>query len=85
LSIRDPSPELVVREGFCASFSHMFAVAKIAGPIRSAPFKLHTPRIHGELKMLGLDISERKVARWRRKAPRKAAHRFAGSGVIEAE
>jgi hypothetical protein len=48
----------------------MFAGAKIAGPIRSAPFKLHTPRIHGELKMLGLDISERTVERWRRKAPR---------------
>jgi putative transposase len=28
------------------------------------------PRIHGELKMLGFDISERTVARWMRKAPR---------------
>jgi transposase InsO family protein len=28
------------------------------------------PRIHGELKMLGLDISERAVLRWMRKAPR---------------
>jgi transposase InsO family protein len=28
------------------------------------------PRIHGELKMLGLDISERTVLRWMRKAPR---------------
>lgn len=28
------------------------------------------PRIHGELKMLGLDISERSVLRWMRKAPR---------------
>jgi len=29
------------------------------------------PRIHGELKMLGFDISERTVSRWMRKAPRK--------------
>jgi putative transposase len=29
------------------------------------------PRIHGELKMLGLDISERTVLRWMRKAPSK--------------
>ncbi len=28
------------------------------------------PRIHGELKMLGLEISERTVLRWMRKAPR---------------
>ena len=28
------------------------------------------PRIHGELKMLGFDISERTVSRWMRKAPR---------------
>jgi putative transposase len=29
-----------------------------------------SPRIHGELKMLGCDISERNVQRWMRKAPR---------------
>jgi transposase InsO family protein len=28
------------------------------------------PRIHGELRMLGIDISERTVLRWMRKAPR---------------
>src|ERR1019366_6883480 len=28
------------------------------------------PRIHGELKMLGLDISERTVLRWMQRAPR---------------
>ncbi len=28
------------------------------------------PRIHGELEMLGFDISERSVLRWMRKAPR---------------
>src|ERR1035438_3958887 len=27
------------------------------------------PRIHGELKMLGFDISERSVSRWLRRAP----------------
>jgi hypothetical protein len=29
-----------------------------------------SPRIHGELKMLGFDISERSVLRWMRKAPK---------------
>jgi transposase InsO family protein len=29
-----------------------------------------SPRIHGELKMLGFDISERTVLRWMRKVPR---------------
>jgi putative transposase len=28
------------------------------------------PRIHGELKMLGFDLSERTVSRWMRRAPR---------------
>jgi len=28
------------------------------------------PRIHGELKMLGYEISERTVLRWMRKAPK---------------
>jgi len=28
------------------------------------------PRIHGELKMLGVDVSERTVLRWMRRAPR---------------
>src|SRR3974390_1392028 len=28
------------------------------------------PRIHGELLMLGLDISERSVSRWMKRAPR---------------
>jgi transposase InsO family protein len=38
------------------------------------------PRIHGELKMLGFDISERTVLRWMRKAPRspEPAKRWSG-------
>ena len=28
------------------------------------------PRIHGELQMLGFDISERTISRWMRRAPR---------------
>jgi transposase InsO family protein len=37
------------------------------------------PRIHGELKMLGFDVSERTVLRWMRKAPRnpEPANRWA--------
>jgi transposase InsO family protein len=30
------------------------------------------PRLHGELKMLGFDLSERTVLRWMRKAPRNS-------------
>jgi hypothetical protein len=29
-----------------------------------------TPRIHGEFLMLGFDISERTISRWRKRAPR---------------
>jgi hypothetical protein len=32
---------------------------------------LGAPRIHGELKMLGFNVSERTVLRWMRKAPRR--------------
>jgi hypothetical protein len=31
-----------------------------------------TPRIHGELKILGFDISEGTVHRWMRKSPRNS-------------
>jgi putative transposase len=47
------------------------------GELRELIFKMvvenptwGAPRIHGELKMLGFDISERTVLRWIRKAPR---------------
>jgi hypothetical protein len=40
------------------------------------------PRIHGELKMLGYDISERTVLRWMRKAPRGPAGEAMG-GIPE--
>ena len=36
------------------------------------------PRIHGELKMLGFDISERTVLRWMRKAPRNPSRQNGG-------
>src|ERR1035441_6883698 len=32
------------------------------------------PRIHGELKMVGFDVSERTVLRWMRRAPRSEEH-----------
>lgn len=45
------------------------------------------PRIHGELKMLGFDISERTVLRWMRKAPRspESAKRWAAFLSIHRE
>jgi transposase InsO family protein len=30
----------------------------------------HAPRVHGELTMLGLEVSERTISRWMRQAPR---------------
>jgi hypothetical protein len=41
---------------------------------------LGAPRIHGELRMLGFDISERTVSRWMRKVPRspELAKRWGG-------
>jgi hypothetical protein len=38
---------------------------------------LGAPRIHGELKVLGFDISERTVSKWMRKAPFLNNHREA--------
>ena len=49
----------------------------VSGELREIIFRMvaenktwGAPRIHGELKMLGFDISERTVLRWMRKAPR---------------
>jgi putative transposase len=41
----------------------------IFGMVAENPF-WHAPRIHGELLMLGFDVSERSVSRWVRRAPR---------------
>jgi hypothetical protein len=41
------------------------------------------PRIHGELKMLGFDISERTLLRWMRKAPRNSDTGKAMGGLSE--
>src|ERR1035437_3136509 len=49
----------------------------VSGELRELIFRMvaenptwGAPRIHGELKMIGFDISERTVLRWMRKAPR---------------
>jgi len=58
---------------------------KISKEIRELIFKMvaenpnwGAPRVHGELLMLGLDVSERTVSRWMRRAPRvsEAAQRW---------
>ena len=36
------------------------------------------PRIHGELRMLGFDLSERTVLRWMQKAPRTRSRQTNG-------
>src|SRR5713226_9362613 len=50
---------------------------RIAKEIRDLIFRMvaenptwGAPRIHGELLMLGFDVSERTISRWMRKAPR---------------
>jgi len=57
----------------------------VSQEIRELIFKIvsenptwRAPRIHGELMMLGIEISERSVARWMRRAPRSpdAAQRW---------
>ena len=37
-----------------------------------------SPRIHGELRMLGFEVSERSVLRWMRRAPRIRSLRISG-------
>ena len=44
--------------------------ARVHLPHGNRELYLGAPRIHGELKMLGFDLSERTVLRWMRKAPR---------------
>jgi putative transposase len=79
-------PEIVVgwhRAGFTLYWKwlsrHRTPVGRrcVSGELRQLIFRMvaqnrtwGAPRIHGELKMLGFDISERTVLRWMRKAPR---------------
>src|SRR4029077_15508954 len=58
---------------------------KISKEIRELIFKMvaenpnwGAPRVHGELLMVGFDVSERTVSRWMRRAPRdsEAAQRI---------
>jgi putative transposase len=79
-------PETVVRwhrAGFKMYWSwlsrHRARVGRkcVGGEMRDLIFRMvaenptwGAPRIHGELKMLGFDVSERTVLRWMRKAPR---------------
>src|SRR5262252_3803527 len=79
-------PETVVRwhrSGFRLYWRLISRVRKTVGrrpvtqEIRELIFKMvaenptwHAPRIHGELEMLGFDVSERSVSRWMRRAPR---------------
>jgi putative transposase len=80
------TPETVVRwhrAGFQLYWRLISRVRKPVGrkpvtkEIRELIFRIvaenptwHAPRIHGELLMLGFDVSERSVSRWVRRAPR---------------
>ena len=88
------NPETVVqwhRAGFRWYWSMLSRVRKTPGrkkiskEIRELIFKMvaenpnwGAPRVHGELLMLGIDVSERTVSRWMRRAPRdsEAAQRW---------
>src|ERR1700726_942874 len=80
------TPETVVRwhrAGFHLYWRLISRVKKRAGrsrisnQVRDLIFRMVSenstwgaPRIHGELLMLGFDVSERSISRWMRKAPR---------------
>jgi putative transposase len=80
------SPETVVRwhrSGFALYWRLISRTRRLLGrrriskEIRDLIFRMVTenptwgaPRIHGELLMLGFDISERTISRWMRRAPR---------------
>jgi putative transposase len=82
------SPDTVVRwhrAGFQRYWRFLSRVRKPIGrrpvtqEIRELIFKMmaenptwRAPRLHGELIMLGFDVSERSVSRWMRRAPRTA-------------
>ena len=60
----------------------------VAKEIRELIFKMvaenptwRAPRIHGELLMLGYDVSERSVSRWMRRAP-QIPEIICGKGVL---
>src|SRR6202790_832898 len=79
-------PETVVRwhrSGFALYWRVISRARRVTGrrriskEVRDLIFQMVTenptwgaPRIHGELLMLGFDISERTISRWMRKAPR---------------
>jgi putative transposase len=80
------SPETVVRwhrRGFAlywraiSKAHHLVGRRRISKEVRDLIFRMVTenptwgaPRIHGELLMLGVDVSERTISRWIRRAPR---------------
>jgi putative transposase len=80
------SPEAVVRwhrSGFALYWRVISRARRVTGrrrisqEVRDLIFRMVTenptwgaPRIHGELLMLGFDVSERTISRWMRKAPR---------------
>jgi hypothetical protein len=80
------APETVVRwhsAGFCLYWSMLSKIRKRVGcrriyreardlifPMVAENPTWGVPRIHGELLMLGFDVSERSVSRWMKQAPR---------------
>jgi putative transposase len=80
------SPETVVRwhrSGFALYWRAISRARRIVGrrgisrEVRDLIFRMVTenptwgaPRIHGELLMLGFDVSDRTISRWMRRAPR---------------
>ena len=85
------TPEIVVRwhrAGFRLYWAWLSRLRnptgrkRISKELRELIFKMAAenptwgaPRIHGELRMLGLDISERTVSRWVQRAPRNPQQR----------
>ena len=80
------TPETVVRWHRAGFRMYWRVISRVRGPVgrRPTPKELRelifrmvaenptwgAPRIHGELLMLGFDISERTISRWMKRAPR---------------
>jgi len=80
------TPETIVRwhrTGFCMYWRLISRVRRQAGrrptpkEVRELIFRMvaenptwGVPRIHGELRMLGFDLSERTISRWMKRAPK---------------
>ncbi len=66
------TPETVVRWHRAGFRLYWKLISKVRRPVgrRQTSKEIQEPRIHGEILILGFDVSERTVSRWMKRAPR---------------